>query len=71
MGGTLQFIAAEVNQVKSMVGILSDHLTVEVVNPDIAVLFKNLNRYPVDFSDMRKATPEQTGIPRLAYPETA
>jgi len=37
-----------------MVGIVSDELTVEVVNADIAVLFEeNLDRYLVDFRDVR------------------
>jgi len=35
------------------VGILSGQLVVEPINADIAALFENLNRYPVDFSDVR------------------
>ena len=35
------------------VGILSGQLAVDPIDADIAQLFENLNRYPVDFSDVR------------------
>jgi magnesium chelatase family protein len=35
------------------VGILAGQLEIEAVDSDVAGLFANLNRYPVDFSDVR------------------
>jgi magnesium chelatase family protein len=48
--------AIEVHAASSLaqaVGILSGQLPSEPVNADVADLFKGLNRYPVDFSDVR------------------
>jgi hypothetical protein len=50
VSGTLELMASEVGQILFMVGILSDQLTVEVVNARIVALFENLARYPGDFS---------------------
>jgi magnesium chelatase family protein len=42
-----------INTLAEAVGILSDQLPAEPINADIADLFRGLNRYPVDFTDVR------------------
>jgi magnesium chelatase family protein len=42
-----------VNSLADAVGILAGKITAEPINADIAEMFAGLNRYPVDFSDVR------------------